>query len=145
MVKYLLTLAVVLVTQSGDSSCTPLPKACALSFQGIHVQAGEVRDVVTPTCDLPPRQHVLHAWMEYKAIGEYSPLGRRQVVSRAIPDRTGFPVPVSAGTCAQGWYRAVVHVDGVGPSTTADPEGLPFDVTETGREKFITAQDCNGG
>lgn len=134
----------LLAETRGCGSGLAVAKDCGLLFQGIYVRAGEVREVVWPTCNEMPEQHVLHAWMEYKTLNEdYTPLGRRQAVSRARPDREGFPVNVSAGICVEGWYRTTVHVQGYGPADPQHPGDIPFDYTETGYQTHISAQECD--
>lgn len=61
-----------------------------------------------------------------------------------IPNKEGFAVTVSSGSCRDGRYRAVVHVSGVGPSTSG-ASGTPFNYHEAGPEVHITAEDCAGG
>ena len=139
------SLLVAAVQAAAPSGCAPVAKACDLSFQGIYVDAGEVWDVVTPTCDKPPIEHEIEAWMEYKRVGEYSPLARRHAYSWITPDKLGFPLKVSSGICVEGWYRAKAHVTGRGPATEQNPRGIPFEFEDTGRSKYVTAEQCSGG
>lgn len=134
----------VAVQAAAPAGCSP-PKVCDIFFHGVYVHAGEVRDVVTPICDRPPIEHEIEAWMEYRRVGEYSPLARRHAYSWIIPDKTGFPLEVSSGTCVAGWYRAATHVTGRSPATTQNPRGIPFDFSDTGPEKYISQEDCAEG
>lgn len=138
--------AAVLVTAvqtASPAGCTPVAKACDLSFQGIYIEAGEVWDVVTVTCELPPAEHYIQAWMEYKPFDEYSSYGRH-VATRKIPDKTGFQLKVHS-TCVEGSFRAKAHVEGRGPVTVEHPEGIRFDFEDTGWPEYITAEECAGG
>lgn len=102
---FALALVLAATQTASPAGCSPT-KVCDVYYHGVYVQAGQVRDVVTPICDRPPAEHEIEAWMEYRRIGEYSPLARRHAYSWIIPDKTGFPLEVSSGTCVEGWYRA---------------------------------------
>lgn len=136
-------LVITLQTTASPAGCAPASQACDLSFQGIYIHAGEVWDVVSVACDPPPTAHYIQAWMEYKRFDEYGSYGRH-VATRDIPDRTGFQLRVHS-TCVEGWFRAKARVEGSGPATTQHPDGLPFDFEDTGRMKYIAAEECTGG
>ena len=141
-----LTVAAVLVAAvqaASPAGCTPLPRACTLSFQGIYVHAGEVWDVVTVACDPRPVELYTQTWLEYKPFDEYGSYGPH-VATRKIPDSAGLQLKVRS-KCYRGWYRAKVQVEGRGPATEADPAGIPFEDEHTGWPKYITAEQCAGG
>lgn len=131
------------VQTAAPSGCTPVAQACNLSFQGIYIHASDIWDVVTVTCNPKPTKHYIQAWMEYKRFDEYDSYGRH-AATKDIPDKTGFQLEVRS-TCVEGWFRAKAHVEGRGPATPQHPNGLPFDFEDTGRAKYITAEECAGG
>ncbi len=135
----------VLASQAGDAACDVTPKACDVWFDDLHVVNGSVTDTVHPYCADPPQWHVLHAWIEYKRIGEFAQYGRRQVVTEDIPDDEGFDVTVTVGDCVEGWYRTAARAEGVGPVEQYSQHGVPFDVTLYSPHTYLTAEDCRGG
>lgn len=134
---------VVAVQAASPAGCTPLPNACTLSFHGIYIHAGDVRDVVTVACDLRPVELYTDAWLEYKPFDEYGSYGPH-VATKNIPDSAGLQLEVRS-KCYRGWYRAKVQVEGRGPATAADPAGIAFEDEHTGRPKYVTAEQCAGG
>lgn len=151
MVKPVLMAAVVLAAQAGDSSCAPTPKACGLDFAGLEVQDGRVVDTVTVVCDRRPARHYLEVWIEYKPFDQWDRYGRT-ATTKDIPSSGRDPDSVAdrpvrltvSSECVRGAYRTRVHADGISPPTEAGP-GIPFDVEDTGWQKYITAEDCTGG
>lgn len=133
--------AALVLAATAPGGCGPTTsQACEIRFGGIEIAGGLVREVVTPTCALRPQRHLLHAQLEYRAVGEYSPIGR-EAVSRTIPDTTGYPATVS-GPCLKGWYRTKVRVSGLGPVDDLNPEPRPFDRMVTGQARSVTAEEC---
>lgn len=119
------------------STCTgPSAKACDVSYQGLHVETGLVVDTVTPVCDVPPQRHTIKVQIETRVADTWIPQGRAAVTD-AIPDQTGFPIPVST-ECREGTYRTTVHVDGAGPT------GTPFVFDDHGTEHSFALVECAG-
>lgn len=129
----------------GCEAANDLVAQCDVLYRGIKVEHGTVTDVVHPVCDRRPEWHVLHAWIEYKRIGEYSRLSQRDAVTRDIPDQSGFSVPVSVPDCVEGWYRTAAHVEGAGPASEQYPKGIPFDRTLYSAHTYLTVDDCQEG
>lgn len=140
-----LALAVVLAAATTTSECgAELEKACTVLFRGLEIENGQVTDVLTPICDVPPQTHKINAWIEYKNIGEWSPLGPRSVLALTIPDKTGFPIKVTA-PCLEGAYRSGYHVTGRGPALPDNPRGKPFEDQDYGwTMRIYSVGDCKG-
>lgn len=134
--RSLAALAVVLAMQAGDSSCEPSTKACQIDTRGIRVEDGVVTDVITATCNPPPRTHRLDGWIEYRAdVGEpWRILGRKRT-ERVVPDAEGFPMRVQGGRCVPGVYRTAWQATGVGPN-----DERPFNFSDG--DVFSTTLDC---
>lgn len=81
--------------------------------------------------------------MEYKRFDDYDSYGPH-MGTRKIPGKTGFELKAHSA-CVEGWFRAKVHVEGSGPADPQNPQGIPFDVEDTGWPKFITAEQCAEG
>ena len=137
MLTQLLTLAVILATQAGDSSCQDSSDptrttVCQVDTRGIRVESGGavVVDVITARCDVPPREHRLEAWLEYrKGIwGEWT-MPRGPELLYGIPGPDGDPVQVEL-PCKAGYYRAAWRATGRGPALPDHPQGLPFDIQD---------------
>lgn len=143
------TLVLALAAQAGNGGCEVhvLPQACDVKFRGIQVDQGYVTDVVTPVCDEPPQRHLLHAWIEYRRVGEYARLGRqRDGVTDDLPDREGkTKVTLTVRDCVEGWYRSAAHVEGVGPVSSEYPQGLRFDAVFHGASEYLSVADCEEG
>jgi hypothetical protein len=118
-------------------------KACGFTYAGLRVEAGQVTDTVTPTCDPPPAKHHIWVQLEYKPFDGYAGIGRVSQ-SWTIPDATGFPIRLAV-PCSRGWWRTDVRVDGVGPANSDGTPGKPFDYREYGSEKYLSAEQCQGG
>lgn len=136
----LLAVAVVLASQAGDSSCQTTPKACQIDTRGIRVEQGIVTDVLTAICDPMPRTHRLDGWIEYRAVpgDQWRVVGSKRT-DHTRPDAEGFQMPLSAGRCIPGDYRAAWQATGIGP----DPGERPFNYTDG--DVWATPLDCEEG
>ncbi|MGH4014191.1 MAG: hypothetical protein ACRDSL_09740 [Pseudonocardiaceae bacterium] len=143
--KNLAIAAVILATTSTTSECgAELEKACTVLFRGLEIENGRVTDVLTPVCDPKPQIHKIQAWIEYKNIGEWSPLGRRSPLAFTIPDKTGFPIKVTA-PCLEGAYRSGYEVTGRGAALPDNPSGIPFKDKDYGwTTRIFSVGDCKG-
>ena len=130
----------VLASQAGDSGCEPTVKACEIDTRGIRVEHGLVTDVITATCDPQPLTHRLDGWLEYRPApgDDWLRAGARRT-SHTRPDAEGFAMPVNAGRCVPGQYRAAWQATGTGPH----PGELPFNYT--GGDVWGTTLDCEEG
>ena len=142
----------MLTTQATPGGCAATPKACDLNFAGIAVQDGRVVDTITVTCHLRPVTHLLRAWIEYKPFDTWDAYGRTLGTpdipgSGRDPDNpTDQPLRVTVSSpCLEGTYRTQVRVEGKGTVNEATPEPIPFEFGDTGRQKFLSAEDCAEG
>lgn len=138
-----IAVAVVLASQVGDASCdvTP-PRACGIWFDGPEVHDGTISEAFTTFCSKPARWHVLHAWVEYRRVGEFSRLPGRDALTRTVPDATGFTVTVTATECLEGWYRTAVRTEGQLYPDPEIPHPQEFDTTLYGDERYVSLEDC---
>lgn len=151
MVKYLITLA-VLATQAGDSSCQasgdPVrTQVCHVDTRGVRVESDGtlVADVITARCQIPPREHKLEAWLEYRS-GIWGDWTRPRMpnVLRGVPDAEGRPVRVEL-PCKPGYYRAAWRATGRGPALPDHPAGIPFDHLDGDfGSTHVDATECKG-
>lgn len=115
-----------------------LPKACEITLRGLEATEGQVTDVITARCELPPQKHLLQYWLDYRGPGEeFTPLTPRIASEWRIPTASGFSRTVTA-PCLRGHYRTHYTVTGVGPGE--DP--IPFEVEGVGKVRFFDVEDC---
>ncbi|MGH3913610.1 MAG: hypothetical protein ACRDTC_09385 [Pseudonocardiaceae bacterium] len=153
MVKSVLMVAVVLAAQAGDGGCAPQgdgvvrSRVCDVDTRGIEVErdGAVIADVVTARCDVPPTQHRLDAWLEYRsgAWGGWT-MPRFPEGSSLIPDVEGVAVRVTL-PCKEGYYRAAWRATGRGPALPDHPRGIEFDIADAdlGHTR-INTEDCEG-
>jgi len=152
MARYLLILAVVAATQAGDGSCQAggdpaRTQVCYVDTRGVRVESegALVVDVITARCQVPPREHRLEGWLEYRSgiWGEWTrPRGPELLYGDPGPE--GEPLRVEL-PCKAGYYRAAWRVTGRGPSLPDHPGGIPFDIQDGDFGSTpVDATECGG-
>lgn len=97
--------------------------------------------MLTVTCSPQPQEHLLQYWLDYKGPGdEYSRLTPHAISAISeyrIPGPKGFSRTVT-GPCVKGYYRTHYITTGTGP------DGIPFDIEDTGWSKLLTSRTARG-
>jgi hypothetical protein len=133
--------------QKQDGAGVVRERVCEVDTRGVQVteDGQRVTDIVTARCNVPPVEHRIDAWLEYKtSVWGEGRMPRFPEWSTVIPDAEGVSVRVWL-PCREGYYRAVWRTTGRGPAMADHPRGIPFDELDGDMgSTHVDAAECAG-
>ena len=145
--------AFLAASQAGDSSCqqatpandVPRSQVCETDSGSIRTIDGYVVGKVTAKCYVPPREHVLEAWLEYSTSrwGGFT-MPRFPLRDTTIPDTEGVTLWPRL-PCKPGYYQTKWRIHGRGPAVPDHQNGIGFDEVDGDYgSTYIDADQCAG-